>query len=430
MHYINVEIKCKILASLSLMQLPSRLLVTNCFSYYIQIGFELKCFVFSSNVSPVTCIISDGFLPFTIKAGEEIGVPTVLFFTISACSFMGCKQFRTLKEKGLTPLKDESHLTKEYLDTVVDWIPGMNNKNIRIRDLPSFVRTTNPDDLMFNLTMEATDQASKASFIVIHTFQALEIQVLDALSSMFSRQHVLPIGPLQLLLNKVHQEPEITSLGCNLWKPDSESIQWLDAQKPGSVIYVNFGSLVVLTKEQVVELGTGPVNSNHPFLWIIRSDLVTGNSGVLPAEFMAEIKRKGFVTSWCPQEEVLKHRAVGGFLSRCRWNSTMESLCAGVPMICWPFGGDQQTNCRYACTEWGFGVEVSGEYDDGYVKRNEIEKVVRELMEGEKGHEMRNKAMDWKKMAEEATDTDDPSSINLEKLVSQLLSTRSQFTTL
>ncbi|KAL5843815.1 hypothetical protein ACOSQ4_009773 [Xanthoceras sorbifolium] len=91
---------------------------------------------------------------------------------------------------------DKSHLTKEYLDTVVDWIPGMNNKNIRIRDLPSFERTTNPDDLMFNLTMEATDQASKASFIVIHTFQALEIQVLDALSSMFSHQHVLPIGPL------------------------------------------------------------------------------------------------------------------------------------------------------------------------------------------------------------------------------------------
>ncbi|KAL5846289.1 hypothetical protein ACOSQ3_009813 [Xanthoceras sorbifolium] len=95
----------------------------------------------------------------------------------------------------------------------------------------------------------------------------------------------------------------------------------------------------------------------------------------------------------------------------------MESLCGGVPIICWPFGGDQQTNCRYACTEWGFGVEVRGEYDDGYVKRNEIEK-------------MRNKAMDWKKMAEETTDTDGPSSINLKKLVNQLLSTHSQFTTL
>ncbi|KAL5779212.1 hypothetical protein ACOSQ2_009949 [Xanthoceras sorbifolium] len=185
-----------------------------------------------TDTTSVTCIISDGFLPFTIKAGEEIGVPTVLFFTISACSFMGFKQFRTLKEKGIT--NNKSHLTKEYLDTVVDWIPGMNNKNIRIRDLPSFERTTNPDDLMFNLTMEATDQASKASFIVIHTFQALEIQVLDALSSMFSHQH----------------EPKITSLGCNLWKPDSKSIQWLDAQKPGSVIYMNFGSSVKINEQK------------------------------------------------------------------------------------------------------------------------------------------------------------------------------------
>ncbi|KAJ0027300.1 hypothetical protein Pint_36584 [Pistacia integerrima] len=140
-------------------------------------------------------IISDGFLSFAITAAEEVALPIILFFTISACSLMGFKQFRTLK--------DESYLTKE-LDTVIEWIPGM--KDIRIRDLPSFVRSTDPDDILFNLTMEATEKASKASAILIHTFDALESQVLDALSSMFS--HVLAVGPLQLLLHQIHDQDD------------------------------------------------------------------------------------------------------------------------------------------------------------------------------------------------------------------------------
>lgn len=53
----------------------------------------------------VSCIISDGFMPFTIEAAQQLGLSVVMFLTISACSFMGYKQFRTLKEKGLVPLK-------------------------------------------------------------------------------------------------------------------------------------------------------------------------------------------------------------------------------------------------------------------------------------------------------------------------------------
>ena len=166
-----------------------------------------------------------------------------------------------------------------------------------------------------------------------------------------------------------------------------------------------------------VEFAWGLANSNHYFLWIIRPDLVTGESAVLPLEFSAETKKRGFIAGWCPQERVLNHPSVGGFLTHSGWNSTIESLSAGLPLMCWPFFGDQQTNCRFTCTEWGVGMEI-----DNDVKRDEIDKLVREFMEGDNGKKWKNKAMEWKILAEKAAAPGGSSSFNLDKLVNVLLS--------
>jgi UDP:flavonoid glycosyltransferase YjiC (YdhE family) len=182
------------------------------------------------------------------------------------------------------------------------------------------------------------------------------------------------------------------------------------------VIYVNFGSITVMTPQQLVEFGWGLANSKFMFPWIIRPDLVVGDSSILPPELLEEIKGRGLIASWCPQEEVLNHSSIGGFLTHCGWNSIIESVCAGVPMLCWPFFGDQQTNCKYACNEWGIGMEI-----DNGAKRGEVEKIVRELMEGNKGKKMKKKAMEWKKLAEEATGPHGSSSINLDNLVNEVL---------
>ncbi|KAK4271274.1 hypothetical protein QN277_019989 [Acacia crassicarpa] len=113
-----------------------------------------------------------------------------------------------------------------------------------------------------------------------------------------------------------------------------------------------------MSAEQMHEFAWGIANSKKTFLWIIRSDLVNGGSVILSPKFLSEIKDRGLIASWCEQEKVLNHPSVGGFLTHYGWNSMTESLCVGIPMACWPFIGDQRTNCRYACAEWGIKIEI------------------------------------------------------------------------
>ncbi|KAM5586410.1 hypothetical protein ABKV19_005362 [Rosa sericea] len=356
---------------------------------------------------------SDGFMSnFTTTAAEELGIPIALFYTISACSFMGFRKFRTLLEKGLAPLKDETCVTNGFLDNVIEWIP--EKRDICLRDLPTFCRTTDPDDILFNTTMEAVENANKASAVILLTFDALEKEVLEALSSSISPP-VYTIGPLQLLLNQIPEDP-LNPVGYSLWKEETHCLQWLDSKAPNSVVYVNFGSVAVLTPEQLVEFGWGLANTKLPFFWVIRPDLVAGKSAISPPEFEVETKDRGLIASWCPQEEVLNHPSVGGFLTHCGWNSTIESVTAGVPMLCWPFFSDQQTNSYYSCNDWGIGMEITND-----VKRDDVEKIVKELMEEDKGKKLKNRALQWKKLAEEATAPHGSSSKNLDNLVNQVL---------
>ncbi|XP_041026785.1 7-deoxyloganetin glucosyltransferase-like [Juglans microcarpa x Juglans regia] len=373
--------------------------------------------VSSNVVPPVSCIVSDIGMFFAINAAEELGIPVLLLWTASACGFLGYAHSRHLVQRGdLTAvLKDESCLPNGYMDTTIDWIPGL--KKIRLKDLPSFLFTLDPNDIMLNFILEMIEKASKASAIVVNTFDALEREALDTLSSMFPP--IYSIGPLHLLLNQIPQKDLVSNIGSNLWKYDSaDYLEWLNSKERNSVIYVNFGSVADLTPPQMVEFAWGLANSKKAFLWVIRPDVVKDASliNVPDHEFVIETKDRGILLSWCPQEHVLSHPSIGGFLTHSGWNSMLESMCAGVPVLCWPFFADQQTNCRFACVEWGIGMEI-----DRNVKRDEVERLVRELMDGEKGKEMRKHAMEWKKMAEEAVGSEGTSNLNLDKVVNEVL---------
>ncbi|PWA63866.1 UDP-glucuronosyl/UDP-glucosyltransferase [Artemisia annua] len=359
--------------------------------------------------SPVTCIVSDFHMGFTLAAAKDFNIPEFLLWTCGAGSLICFDQYPILLEKGLMPIKDPSFIVNGYLDTVLDFVPTMSG--IRLKDIPPFVRYSNPgDEYMTRWVMLQSERAKSASAIIFNTFDELDRDVLDAVSSIYPPCY--GIGPLNLLENKI-VDKTLASLKSNLWKEDAECLSWLDTKAPSSVIYINFGSITVMTPQQLVEFGWGIAKSNYSFLWIIRSDLVIGESSILPAELLKETNDRGLLVSWCPQEQVLKHPSIGGFLTHSGWNSTIESISSGVPMISWPSTGDQQTNCWVCCNKWGVAMEI-----DNDVKSDDVRKLVVELMNGEKGNEMRKNAADLKKKAEEAcTSPLGSSMVNLEKII-------------
>lgn len=308
---------------------------------------------------------------------------------------------------------DPTYLTNGYLDATLDWIPPV--KNVRLKEFSTFTRTTDINDPMLNFIMEQAEEASKSSAMIFNTFHELEGDVLVALSLMCPPLY--SIGPLQSLINQL-PENSLKFIEANLWEEDLDCLQWLNSKAPNSVVYVNFGSITVLTAQQLIELAWGLANSKKDFLWIIRSDAVVGGHSLsLPSEFVEKTKERCLIARWCPQELVLNHPSIGAFLTHCGWNSMIESLASGVPMICWPFFADQPINCSFACTEWGVGLEIGSN-----VSRDDVEKLVSEVIDGEKGKKMKNKAVEWKKKAEEATSAVDGSSyMNLDKLVNEIL---------
>ncbi|KAG0532709.1 hypothetical protein BDA96_04G130400 [Sorghum bicolor] len=346
-------------------------------------------------VPPVSCVLTTMLMSFALDVARELRIPTMAFLTGSVASLMthmvkkrtryislethGSKysgtwarltpthmRLRQLQERGYVALKDESLLTNGYLEsTVIDWIPGM--PPICLGDVSSFLRTTDPDDFCLRFNESEANRCTSAGALILNTFEGLEADVLAALRAEYPR--VYTVGPLGTLLRRTLNGG---GGGLSLWKQDAECV----ASSRG-----------------------------HPFLWAIRDNLIRGDGGgggggrrllaldALPAGFTAETTGQCCLTPWCPQEEVLRHAAVGCFLTHGGgWNSVCESVAAGVPMVCWPGFADRFTNCKYACDMWGVGVRLDEE-----VRREQVATHVGEVMGSE---EMRRRAARWKEEAD------------------------------
>lgn len=164
------------------------------------------------------------------------------------------------------------------------------------------------------------------------------------------------------------------------------------------------------------EIAWGLLKSNCNFLWVVG----TSEESKVPSDFMSEGQERGLTVNWCPQLEVLSHQAVGCFVTHCGWNSTMEALSLGVPMVAMPVWIDQTTNAKYIVYKWKSGLRVKASGKGLIVTREEVEMTIKEVMHGEKANKLRNNALRWKELAKEAMSEGGSSDKHIEEFVFSL----------
>ncbi|PIM99027.1 7-deoxyloganetic acid glucosyltransferase [Handroanthus impetiginosus] len=263
------------------------------------------------------------------------------------------------------------------------------------------------------------EENPRAYGLILNTFEELEGPILSEMRTLCP--NIYTIGPLQAHLKAklAAKETSLPAFSNSLWEEDRTCINWLDSQPPKSVLYVSFGSLAVMENNQLMEFWHGLVNSGQHFLWVIRPDSIAGRHEI-PVELLEGTKQRGYVVGWAPQEEVLAHPAIGGFLTHSGWNSTLESVFEGVPMICWPYFLDQQVNSRLVEEEWKLGLDMKDTCD-----RSIIEKMVRDLMEVRK-EEFQQRAVLMAKLAKECLSEGGSSYRSLERLINDIRSLSAQ----
>ncbi|KAL6897394.1 hypothetical protein ACP4OV_007090 [Aristida adscensionis] len=343
------------------------------------------------------CVVIDANLLAVPRAAAAFGLPTLVLRTSSAACSACILAYPMLHEKGyLPPQESKLHMP------VVELPP------LRVRDL--FYSAISNHVSMCKLLAQATEVVRNCSGLVINTIDALEAAELERIREELNIPMVLATGPLHMI--------STMTKGSSLLDQDFSCIKWLDTKPSRSVLYVSFGSLASMDSKEFLEVAWGLANSGHPFLWVVRAGLVRGlDFPYFPDSFKVAIEGRGKLIQWAPQQEVLTHHAVGGFWTHSGWNSTLESINEGVPMICWPYFADQMMNARYVEKRWGVGFGLEGE-----LERGKIETAIRKLMNEREGDEMRERALELKKKVAACIKPSGSSQTAIDMLVKYILS--------
>ncbi|XP_047319130.1 UDP-glucose iridoid glucosyltransferase-like [Impatiens glandulifera] len=355
------------------------------------------------NENNVACIIYDSMFYDAEATANQLGIPS-LVLRICSATF-------SLVQTKLPDLISNGHLiiptTQEDQDQIVPQLHPLRQSDLQI--------LTNPDP---KEALQLYSQMSKITTtrgIIFDTIDCLEQLSLEQLRGNYDVPIFTP-GPFHKLAG-----PVSAAAGSMLWKENTDCLKWLDKQSPNSVLYVSIGSAIAIDVKEFVEMANALADCDQPFLWVVRPGSVIGISDVnehLPEKMKKLVADEtGCMVEWCPQVELLSHMAVGGFLTQCGWNSILEGICEGVPMICRAGWEDQVMAARYVCHEWGTGVELKGNSLLLPLKRGEIEKAIRKLMKSEEGKEMRKRAADLRSKVEIAIGEGGSSSTDLHALL-------------
>ncbi|XP_028791161.1 anthocyanidin 3-O-glucosyltransferase 2-like [Neltuma alba] len=342
--------------------------------------------------------VVDMFCTTMIDVATDFGVPSMVFFT-SGAAFLGFKLLiHTLRERDNV---DTTELNSNDSGTEFA-IPSYENP-VPVSYFPT---------VMFDKewTLRLLNHASrmkKAKGIIVNTFEELEPHAIHSFSKTKKDVAIYPIGPI---LNVRDTKVTIT-------KRSDHVMEWLDDQPPSSVLFLCFGSDGYFDEQkQVREIARALERSGVHFLWSLRKPPPKGSAAAAPTDYsdseLEEVLAEGFlertaeigrVIGWAPQPQILAHRAVGGFVSHCGWNSILESIYYGVPIATWPLYSEQQLNAFEMVRELKLGVEICSDYRralGSVVSAERIEKGIKQVMERES--EVRKKVKHMSELSKRA----------------------------
>ncbi|XP_076898964.1 UDP-glycosyltransferase 76B1-like [Bidens hawaiensis] len=312
----------------------------------------------------VACVISNSAFYFTQAVADDLKLPRMVLRTNSLESALSYYALPAYDKRACF------NLTKQDNEASLPEYPFLKFKDVK-------KITTNPQG-MRDFATNVRNQMKASSGIIWNTFKELEELALEAVSRDFSVPS-FTLGPFHKYFS---------ASTSSLIEQDRTILSWLDKQLPMSVVYVSFGSLAHITETEFQEVAHGLANIGLPFLWVVRPGMVVGSEWLesLPKNFLEKMGERGRIVKWSPQQEVLAHRATRCFWTHNGWNSTLESICEGVPMICTPRFSDQPINARYVSDVWKIGISL----EDGY-ERVGIETAIRRVMMDQEGEEMRKR---------------------------------------
>ncbi|XP_038720872.1 UDP-glycosyltransferase 73C4-like isoform X2 [Tripterygium wilfordii] len=290
---------------------------------------------------------------------------------------------------------------------------------------------TCPNNLESQKYLDKILAAEKVTYgMIINTFEELEPAYVKEYKKVRADK-AWSIGPVSLYnkdtLDKIQR-------GNKASIDEHECLRWLDLQQPGSVIYACLGSLSNLTPSQMIELGLGLEASRKPFIWVLRAGDQSKalEKWILEYGFAERIRERGLlIRGWAPQVLILSHQAIGGFLTHCGWNSTLEAITMGVPMVTWPLFGDQFINEKLVVRVLKIGVSVGVEVPMQWgeeekvgvlVKKEDVNNAINRLMdEDEEGDGRRRRARELREMAKRSIEEGGSSHHNLTMLIEAIM---------
>ncbi|KAK9071122.1 hypothetical protein SSX86_009690 [Deinandra increscens subsp. villosa] len=336
----------------------------------------------AQNGQPVSCLINNPFVPWVSDLAKELNIPCAMLWVQSCFCFSAYYCY----ENSLAPFPSE-----QQPDINVH-LPNM--PVLKPDEIPSLLHPSTHYPFLKRAVLGQFKNLSNNFCVLMETFEELEGDLIKYMSQICPIRAVGPLFKNPLLETN-------SNISGDLIKAE-DCMEWLDSKPPSSVVYISFGSVVNLRQEQMTEMAYGVLNSGVSFLWVIRNDVTTTeqSAGRLPEGFLKEADDRGMVIQWSPQARVLAHPSVSCFMTHCGWNSTLEALSSGIPVVAFPQWGDQVTNAKYIVDEWKVGIMMCrGEAQHKVIGRDEVEECLREATGGVKASKIKKNAMKWKNAA-------------------------------